>query len=129
MSWSKVGNYNTAQNTARWQQENRLFCSPNVLHHSFYTSLQPACCNSIRRAPPRNRTTSTWPFLAATIRGLCSIIGAALVFVGTGLNQKLDNLHPNPPEIGQLQGAHSQLLCTKALLQYLWCLGLCWHPT
>ena len=66
-----------------------IFCSPNVLQHFFHTGLQPACCNSNRA--PRNPTTSRWPFLAATIRGLCSIIGGALVFVGTGLNQKLDN--------------------------------------
>ena len=37
--------------------------------------------------------------------------------------------HPTPPEIAQLQGAHSELLWKEALLHCLSCFGLCWHPT
>ena len=33
------------------------------------------------------------------------------------------------PAIGQLQGAHSELLCIETLIHHLSCLGLCWHLT
>ena len=59
----------------------------------------------------RNRTSSRCPRSAAMKRG----VGPCW--------------HRTPPEIGRLQGAPDQLLCVKALLQYMSGLGLCWHRT
>ena len=47
----------------------------------------------------RNRTTSRCPFSSCYEKRRCSIICCALVFVGTGLNQKSDNFKVPLPEL------------------------------
>ena len=107
--------------------------------------------------PTRNRTTSRWPIVSCDEKTCFSRVCQALVLVGhrllvgTGHHQKADNfkvrplwaatkrgiapvsarrwslLAPDPPESGQLQGAHydnSELPREEALLQCLSGLGL-----
>ena len=91
----------------------------------------------------RNRTTSRCPFPAAMKRGVVPCVCPALVFVGTGLNQKSDNF--KVPFSSCYEKRRRSCICPALVfvgtgldqksdnlnvpLSVLSCLGLCWHRT
>ena len=87
----EVENCNDDQNTAKWQQENKL----NVLQTSSNTLFMPACNLPVVIGPPlRNRTTLRWPLWAAMIRDVApksSVLPWSFVGNTLNLHQTSDN--------------------------------------
>ena len=130
-------------------QKNWSICA-GVLHLSFRASLPVTCL--LWSGPDKYSNNFKVPVLSCYGKRGASINRQALVFVGTGLNHKSDNFrvplicsnenriwsnvlciglswHPTPPEIGQLQGARSELLWKEGRIYQSSGLGLCWHRT